>query len=106
MITRIPFRWIGAVRERPPLWVFQKQIVFFGKSGNGLSFGGAGEHLIVKGFKGIVNDKARTVSVWLKTTDIEGSVLSQMNGNLGYFCYWREFRYRCGRRNIGLLSIW
>jgi hypothetical protein len=51
----------------------------FGKKGNGLSFGGAGEHLIVKGFKGIVDDKARTVSAWLKTNDIEGSILSWGN---------------------------
>ena len=48
----------------------------FGKKGNGLRFGGAGEHVIVKGFKGVVDDKARSVTAWIKTTDSDGSVVS------------------------------
>ena len=39
-------------------------------------FGGAGEHVIVKGFKGVVDDKARSVAAWIKTTDSDGSVVS------------------------------
>ena len=55
----------------------------FGVKGNGLNFGGAGEHVIVKGFKGIVGDKSRTVTAWIKTSDENGSILSwgACNGN-------------------------
>ena len=39
---------------------------------NGLKFGGAGEHLVVKGFKGVVDDKSRTLTMWIKTSDNAG----------------------------------
>ena len=68
----------------------------FGRKGNGIRFGGAGEHMVVKGFRGVIGDKARTVSVWAKTNDTAGSLLAWgsngggrfwdfdiINGNLG-----------------------
>ena len=47
----------------------------FGRKGNAIRLAGAGEHLVVKGFTGIVNEKERTTSLWVKTTDSEGSLI-------------------------------
>ena len=47
----------------------------FGRKGNAICLAGAGEHLVVKGFTGIVNEKERTTSLWVKTTDSEGSLI-------------------------------
>ena len=57
----------------------------FGRNGNGLRFGGAGEHLVCRNFKGIPADKPRSLSIWVNTSENEGSILSwgdNGNGNL------------------------
>ncbi|MBT7649966.1 MAG: hypothetical protein HN553_03210, partial [Opitutae bacterium] len=48
----------------------------FGKIGNAIRLDGAGEHIITKGFKGIVADKSRTLSFWIKTTNANGALVN------------------------------
>jgi hypothetical protein len=37
---------------------------------------GAGEHISVKGFKGVVGDKPRTIAFWLKTSTPNGAIIN------------------------------
>ena len=48
----------------------------FGYDGKSIRFVGDGGHVVVKGFKGIVGSLPRTLSVWVKTTDADASLLS------------------------------
>ena len=48
----------------------------FGEIGNAIQFAGAGEHIIAKGFKGVVGDKPRTLSFWVKTSSLNGSLVN------------------------------
>ena len=47
----------------------------FGAIGNALRFDGSGAHVITKGYKGIVGDKSRTLSFWLKTINPNGTLV-------------------------------
>ncbi|MBT7650562.1 MAG: hypothetical protein HN553_06280, partial [Opitutae bacterium] len=48
----------------------------FGRIGNALRMNGAGEHISVKGFKGIVGDKPRTIAFWVKTSTPNGAIIN------------------------------
>ena len=67
---------VDRVRGRKALFVgLSDSDRVFGKIGNAIRFGGAGEHLIVKGFTGIVDDKSRTISLWVKTSENDGPLI-------------------------------
>ena len=60
----------------------------FGQVGKALSFGGAGEHVSVTGYKGISGTNARTVAAWIKTAESSGGIASwgeNVNGALWHF---------------------
>ena len=72
---------VDRVRGRKALFVgLSDSIESSGKIGNAIRFGGAGEHLIVKGFTGIVDDKSRTISLWVKTSENDGPLI-RLGGN-------------------------
>ena len=51
----------------------------FGYQGKALRFEGDGGHVAVKGYKGILGALPRTTALWVKTTDVNGSLLSWGN---------------------------
>ena len=77
----------------------------FGKIGNSVQMGGTGEHINFKGFKGVVGGKQRTVSFWIKTSSLSGSLVNW--GNDGYGSNW-EFSLKNGslHLDIGGSRIW
>ena len=48
----------------------------FGKIGNAVRLDGSGESIVTKGFKGIVGDNPRTLSMWVKTSSANGALVN------------------------------
>ncbi|MEC7542831.1 MAG: LamG domain-containing protein, partial [Verrucomicrobiota bacterium] len=55
----------------------------FGYEGKALRFEGDGGHVVIKGYKGILGALPRTSSMWVKTSDANGSLLSWGDGSAG-----------------------
>lgn len=67
-----------------------------GRIGKALKFGGKGDMVEIKDYKGIAGTKPRTVTAWIKTNKTEGEIVAWGENDYGKMFYCRHIRGRIG----------
>jgi hypothetical protein len=67
-----------------------------GKIAKALKFGGKGDMVEIKDYKGITGTKPRTVTAWIKTNKTEGEIVAWGENDYGKMFYCRHIRGRIG----------